>query len=170
MRTTLPRRSSGVNGGELSHPVAPASEGSWPSTGKEMACGAVCCIGVFSLIVEGSAAAAPLACRPAQASRPSGATASVASDAARKRRRVWLVFPVMAPSDWRRVDAVGAAWEAGTAPCPHPTPRRLAQRSERRPHLFGEALRLLPGQEVPALSDPVVVDEVRIGAPGPALR
>src|SRR5918998_6315162 len=34
MRTTFPRRSAAVKGGELSHPVAPPREGNSPSTGS----------------------------------------------------------------------------------------------------------------------------------------
>src|SRR5262245_17361527 len=39
--TTLPRRPAGVNGGELSHPVAPAREGNEPSTGNWTAAGCI---------------------------------------------------------------------------------------------------------------------------------
>src|SRR3954470_4512241 len=47
----------------------------------------------------------------------------------------------------------------------------LAQRPEGGAKLFGEQLRLLPGREVAAAIEPVVVDEVvRIGALGPAAR
>src|SRR3712207_1102151 len=46
----------------------------------------------------------------------------------------------------------------------------LAQRPERRAHLGGEQLGLLPGGEVVALVDLVEVDEVRVGTLGPAPR
>ena len=53
-------------------------------------------------------------------------------------------------------------------------PRRLPayQRSgsERRSKLFREELRLLPGREVPALGQPIVVDQLREGFLGPAAR
>src|SRR5688572_23299874 len=47
---------------------------------------------------------------------------------------------------------------------------RLAERSERRPELGTEELRLLPGGEVTALIDLVKVDQVSVGAPRPCLR
>src|SRR5262249_9349037 len=37
VRTTFPRRSAVVSGGELSQPVAPSKPGTWPSTGNEPA-------------------------------------------------------------------------------------------------------------------------------------
>jgi hypothetical protein len=40
-RTTLPRRPAVVSGGELSHSVAPASDGIDPSTGNWTAAGCV---------------------------------------------------------------------------------------------------------------------------------
>ena len=46
----------------------------------------------------------------------------------------------------------------------------LAQRPERRAQLLGEELRLLPRREVTALVDLVEVDELGIGALGPAPR
>src|SRR4051812_35376958 len=51
-----------------------------------------------------------------------------------------------------------------------PRPPRLSQRPEGRPHLLGEDLGLLPGGEVAAPRDPVVVDQVGIGLLRPALR
>ena len=51
---------------------------------------------------------------------------------------------------------------AETVGAPSP-PVRLAQRSERRAHLLGEDLRLLPGGEVAALISLVVVGEVGVG-------
>jgi hypothetical protein len=46
---------------------------------------------------------------------------------------------------------------------PSPPPRvYLAQRSERRAHLLGEQLGLLPGGEVPALVDLVEIGEVGV--------
>ena len=47
---------------------------------------------------------------------------------------------------------------------------RSTQRPERRPHLLGEHLRLFPGREVAALRQPVVVDQLGIGALRPAAR
>ena len=43
-RTTFPRRPAGVNGGELSHPVAPSKDGSSPSSGSraEAKCSPAC--------------------------------------------------------------------------------------------------------------------------------
>src|SRR4051794_15498017 len=35
--TGLPRSDAGVSGSELSHPVAPSSDGRWPSTGSSSA-------------------------------------------------------------------------------------------------------------------------------------
>ena len=53
-----------------------------------------------------------------------------------------------------------------------PTARagRSTQRPEGVAQLLGEDLRLLPGGEVPALLDPVVVNELRIRLLRPALR
>src|ERR1700754_3440488 len=59
------------------------------------------------------------------------------------------------------------------AATPKGTPRRtqrLAKRPERGAELLGEDLRLLPGREVAAFVDLVVVDEIRIGPLGPAPR
>src|SRR5689334_12961646 len=47
---------------------------------------------------------------------------------------------------------------------------RLAQRPEAVAQLFGEELRLLPGGEVAADGKLVEVDQLRIGALGPAAR
>src|SRR6202022_3384022 len=47
---------------------------------------------------------------------------------------------------------------------------QLAQRSEGRPDLFGEQLRLFPCRKVPAPADLVEVGQFSIGASGPALR
>src|SRR5215216_5466560 len=47
---------------------------------------------------------------------------------------------------------------------------RSAQGPEGGPNLGGEQLRLLPGREVVALVDLVVVDEVGVGLLGPAPR
>src|SRR5262249_25722397 len=46
----------------------------------------------------------------------------------------------------------------------------LPQRFERGAQLRGEEFRLFPGGEMTAFVDLVVVGEVRIGPPGPALR
>jgi hypothetical protein len=40
-RTTLPRRPAGVNGGELSHAVAPPRDGNSPSTGSRAGAGVI---------------------------------------------------------------------------------------------------------------------------------
>src|SRR3989442_13061411 len=45
-----------------------------------------------------------------------------------------------------------------------------ARRSERRPDLLGEQRKLFPCRKVPAPVDLVEVDQVSVGAPGPALR
>src|SRR5262245_37704832 len=45
-----------------------------------------------------------------------------------------------------------------------------AERPEGGSHLLGEQLQLLPGREVTALREPVVVDQVRVRALGPAPR
>src|SRR5215471_5482239 len=68
-RTTWPRRPLGVNGGELSHPVAPAREGKFPSTGN--------------------CAAAPTCC-PVESIIPSPATAMHIAPMTRERRRLTL--------------------------------------------------------------------------------
>src|SRR3954468_8061925 len=52
-----------------------------------------------------------------------------------------------------------AAGRSGAARSRHPG---LAQRSQARAHLFCEEVRLLPGGEVPAHRQSVVVDEVGI--------
>src|SRR4029453_5955550 len=46
---------------------------------------------------------------------------------------------------------------------------RLAERSERRADLFREELRLFPGREVAAFVHSVIVDELVVGPPRPAL-
>src|SRR5215831_8744407 len=46
----------------------------------------------------------------------------------------------------------------------------LTQRSERRPQLGTEQLRLLPRRKVSTLVDFVEVNQIAIGAPGPGLR
>src|SRR5438445_13360900 len=58
-RTTLPRRPSGVSGGELSHAVAPPRDGNSPSTGSRAGAGV---IGNTSLgIGAGTPTGAPIA-------------------------------------------------------------------------------------------------------------
>src|SRR2546428_14139326 len=58
-RTTLPRRPSGVSGGELSHAVAPPRDGNSPSTGSRAGARV---IGNTSLgIGAGTPAGAPMA-------------------------------------------------------------------------------------------------------------
>src|ERR1700741_3048341 len=44
------------------------------------------------------------------------------------------------------------------------------QRPQPRPHFFGKQLRLFPRRKMPTLVEPVVVNEVVIGALGPATR
>src|SRR5262245_44222616 len=102
-RTTWPRRPLGVNGGELSQPVAPAREGKFPSTGN--------------------CAAAPMCC-PVESIIPSPATAMHIAPMTRERRRRWLAssdisfsFP---PCCFLSVDASGGRWRTGAParPCP----------------------------------------------------
>jgi hypothetical protein len=76
------------------------------------------------------------------------------------------------PLGFRPRQARGVAAGTGrTAPSVTEQPRRppsrppwvyLAQRSERRAHLLGEQLGLLPGGEVPALIDLVEIGEVGV--------
>src|SRR5262245_37275447 len=68
----------------------------------------------------------------------------------------------------------GTTWRAQHCSRLDSDPRNLcshlAQRAESCADLFGERLRLLPGREVPALRQPVVVNQVGIGFLGPAPR
>src|SRR5215213_1379962 len=76
MRTTRPLREAAVNGGELSHPVAPRNDGNLPSMGSFSEAAAICSA-------------------PEQAT-PKRAAAMVMAAAPMKRRRSWLMISDMA--------------------------------------------------------------------------
>src|SRR5918992_4286942 len=71
-------------------------------------------------------------------------------------------------TEWLRVEPPGRAAERGhTRTSEH---GHLAKRPEARSDLVAEQLRLLPSREVPALVDPVEVDEIGVGLLRPTPR
>src|SRR5690348_4562216 len=152
MRTTFPSSSLGVSGGELSQPVAPASDGIWECMGMGPASEAIGPpgLGCENRLFRG----APLAARSAS---ESAATAP----GSKRGGGSWCLVNGLLP----------ALPFAAMQPRPRPSlPSRLGERLEGRANLRDEERRLRPGSEMGALGELVVVDERHVRLLRPALR
>src|SRR5206468_90591 len=93
---------------------------------------------------------------------PSWRTVSVSKSTGRAPSVRWDCARAHRCRPWR--------WRYGHPRCPYPQSVQLAQGPERRLDLGHEELRLLPGREVAAFVELVVVDEVGIRPLRPAPR
>src|SRR3954469_12717611 len=90
-------------------------------------------------------------------------------DGSRRSKRIWSVVKVRSGRFMIAFLSVGKEGNARKCASPQLSDR-LTQRSEGGAHFRGEQCGLLPGGEVAALVEAVVVHQLRIGLLGPAAR